>query len=186
MRAVLTKHYGEKCLFSSFQVDVEPGSIVRIDGPSGCGKTTMLRMLCGLETNEGEERNDFLQSTFAWVFQEDRLCQSMTAWSNMRLALPPSVGKETILSSFRLLSLDDPYRRIDQYSGGMKRRLAIMRACLSDGDIMILDEAFTGLDAVSRRLAVDFILKCRRERTILFVDHSLEDSLPQDRTIVLS
>lgn len=184
MRVRVTKHFGDRVLFDGFDFYVEEGSIVRLTGPSGRGKTTLLRIISGLEENEDKSPSDFSGHSFAWVFQEDRLASSAGAYSNIALALGRSVDRRTILAAFAELGLGEPFKKVCQYSGGMKRRLALMRALLSDGQILILDEPFTGLDPDSRALAEAFIAAHRRERTCIIVSHEEEGPLLRaDRTV---
>ncbi len=185
MKGIFTKHYGDKAVLENFSLETLDGKINRLFAPSGSGKTTLLRLLSGLEENENKEANDFNGKTFAWVFQEDRLTPSMSAYNNVMYAAKAS--KDSILEAFNDLSLDEPYKRIDQYSGGMKRRVALIRALLSDGEILILDEPFTGLDKEAQSLACKAILKYQRERTVILVTHEDDEeiSLPVEKTIVL-
>ena len=131
--------------------------------------------------------NDFAGHTFSWVFQEDRLTDSMSGLSNIRLATRGKVDRATILCAFEELGLDDPSKRVDECSGGMKRRMALIRAMLDDGDVIILDEPFTGLDRDARILACRFIERHRHGRTLLLVSHEDDEVLPihVDRTVSL-
>ena len=187
MRGVFTKHYDGRSVLDDFMLDIQEGSVVRIMAPSGGGKTTLLRLVSGLEENECGLENDFAGQTFSWVFQEDRLVGSMSGLSNVRLATRGKVDRATIVSAFEELGLDEPAKKVDECSGGMKRRIALIRAMLDDGRIVILDEPFTGLDRESRQLACRFIARHRHGRTVLLVTHEDDDGLllDIDRTISL-
>ncbi len=187
MRGVFTKHYDGRAVLDGFMLEIQEGSVVRIMAPSGGGKTTLLRLVSGLEENECGLENDFAGQTFSWVFQEDRLVGSMSGLSNVRLATRGKVDRATIVSAFEELGLDEPAKRVDECSGGMKRRIALIRAMLDDGRIVILDEPFTGLDRESRQLACRFIARHRHGRTVLLVSHEDDDGLllDIDRTISL-
>ena len=95
--------------------------------------------------------------------------------------------RNEILDAFRDLGLDEPYRKIREYSGGMKRRVSLIRAMLAESDIILLDEPFTGLDSHCAESACRFILKHQKGRTIILVTHEGEDavSLPFDACIML-
>ena len=187
MRGVFTKHYDGKALFERFEVELVDGGINRITGPSGRGKTTLMRIMSGLEANEEGGIGDFEGRSSAWVFQEDRLAGSMGAAMNIALAVGRSARDKGILEALSELGLDDAHKRIDEYSGGMKRRVAIARALLSEGEILYLDEPFTGLDAATRALAAAFILRKRNGRTLVLVTHEDDgdELLPAEHEIVL-
>ena len=187
MKGTFTKHYDGRAVLDGFTLDIHEGDIVRIMAPSGGGKTTLLRLVSGLEENECGLGNDFSGHTFSWVFQEDRLTDSMSGLSNIRLVTRGKVDRATILCAFEELGLDDPSKRVDECSGGMKRRMALIRAMLDDGDVIILDEPFTGLDRDARILACRFIEHHRHGRTLLLVSHEDDEVLPihVDRTVSL-
>lgn len=184
MRAVVTKHFGQQLIFSHFPVEVEQGSIVRLAGPSGSGKTTLMRILSGLESNEEPGNNDFLSHRFAWVFQEDRLAETMSGYKNLYYSVGP-LSKKSAEEYFSMLGLDDISKPVSQYSGGMKRRLALLRAMLCPGEIIMLDEPFAGLDDRARESACEFIMSMRKGRTIIFSGHDADGGIPADSTIAI-
>ena len=187
MKAVYTKHFGDKAVFENFPLELEKGKIYALSGPSGRGKTTLLRLIAGLESNESGCVNGFSFLKFSFVFQEDRLSSTMSAYNNVYYAVSPGCDENEILDAFRDLGLDDPYRKIREYSGGMKRRVSLIRAMLAESDIILLDEPFTGLDSHCAESACRFILKHQKGRTIILVTHEGEDavSLPFDACIML-
>lgn len=187
MRGVFTKHYGDLLLFEDLEVEVLDGAVNRITGPSGRGKTTLMRLMSGLEENEAGPIGDFAAHSSAWVFQEDRLASSMSARANIALAVGKAAGRQRILEALGQLGLEDDGKPVRDYSGGMRRRVALCRALLSDGEVLYLDEPFTGLDSATRALAASFIERYRRGRTLILVDHEDEEEpfLPVENTIAL-
>ena len=216
MRGVFTKHYGDLLLFEDLEVEVLDGAVNRITGPSGRGKTTLMRLMSGLEENEAgaigdfaghssawvfqEDRlvdfmsaltnitiGDFAGHSSAWVFQEDRLVDFMSALTNITLAVGRTVEKAVVVKALKELGLDDPAKAVGDYSGGMRRRVALCRALLSDGEVLYLDEPFTGLDSATRAQAASFIERYRRGRTLILVDHEdeAEPFLPVENAIAL-
>lgn len=171
------KSYGDIAVLKGLSLDFAPGGRYWICGPSGCGKTTLLRLLMGLERPDAGEIEE--RERMAAVFQENRLCPWLTAEENIRLVNPKCDGAECLAA----LGLPLDSRPVSEYSGGMQRRVALARALLAGGEVLILDEPFTGLDGENRDRALAAIDRWARGRTILFVSH--ESSLPGAEKIEL-
>ena len=152
-------------------------------GPSGCGKTTLLRILLGLETADSGAVTGLEDCRWAAVFQEDRLLEHLDAAGNLRLIL----GRECAQAAAMLaeLGLEDAGNRpVREYSGGMRRRLALARALLAKSDALALDEPFAGLDGETRQRARDCLLRHAGERPVLLVTHDEEDAAGLDAGII--
>lgn len=164
------KSYGDIAVLRGLSLAFAPGGRYHITGPSGCGKTTLLRLLMGLEKpDSGEiERRETLEA----VFQENRLCPWLTAAENIRLVSPGANAADCLAA----LGLPLDGRPVSEYSGGMQRRVALARALLTESEVLILDEPFTGLDEENREKAIAAVERWAGQRTILFVSH--EGSLP--------
>ena len=139
--------------------------------PSGWGKTTLLRIASGLDRDfEGEVEKGGRNVV---LFQEDRLVEGISALSNL-LAL--GKGKEECLASLSILGLEGQERKkVSELSGGMKRRVAIARVLLMDGDRFFLDEPFTGLDGETKEAVASVLKKKLKGKTVVVVSHSEED-----------
>ena len=137
-------------------------------GPSGYGKTTLLRIIAGLEKPDAGSVEG-VPEQIGFVFQEDRLCEDFSAVSNVRLVTGKNMPKEEIVRH----SLDKPVR---EYSGGMKRRVAIVRAVCYPAELLILDEPFKGLDEKLRMEVISYIRKYAKGKTVLCVTHEPEDA----------
>lgn len=175
LRGVFTKHFGEKCIFQDFTFSLKEGVTTALLAPSGRGKTTLLRLLCGLEENEAVGENDFSHLCYSYLFQEDRLIESWSAFENVRLVKDGKYSDEEILSAFSSLSLDTPYQKVSEYSGGMKRRVAILRSLFAPYDILLLDEPFKGLDEELLEKTAAFVRKMTEGRSVILVTHEERD-----------
>lgn len=151
---------------------VFPTGITCIAAPSGTGKTTLLRLLLGLERPDGGTVTGG-ECRWAAVFQEDRLLDHLPAAANLRFALgerlPPAAAG--VLEGLGL-SLEDP-RSVREWSGGMRRRLALARAVLAASDALALDEPFTGLDEENRGRCLALIREAAADKPVLLATHDL-------------
>ena len=172
----LTKSYGDKVALSPFSCTLAEGEIVCLLGQSGCGKTTLLRLLLGLETPTGGAVTGLPDAVSA-VFQEDRLCPSFSAVTNVSLALGRQVSRAQIVSLLTELGLGDAIAKpVRELSGGMQRRVAIARSLLCPADIYLMDEPFKGLDEDTRKTVMDVVLSRTKGKTLLLVTHDPEET----------
>ena len=168
----LVKRYDDKLVLDGFDATFAEGRFTCIMGDSGCGKTTLLNILLGfLEPDGGSVTG--LPENIGVVFQEDRLCEAFSAVSNVRLATGERYSKEAIRRELEQLGIspEDADKPVREFSGGMKRRVAIARALLFDCDLVILDEAFKGLDGDTKRLVMDWVKRRAEGRTVISVTH---------------
>ena len=159
-----------------------PVGLTRIAGNSGIGKTTLLRILLGLETpDSGTAAPKDLR--WAAVFQEDRLLEHLDAAGNLRFALGAAYDGQEAARLLEELGIGDVgEKKVRDYSGGMKRRLALARALLAPCDALALDEPVTGLDAGNRDIALSCILRAAEKRIVLLAAHEALD-LPDAHTV---
>ena len=167
----LVKRFGDKEVLGGISLSFKGGEITCIKGPSGCGKTTLLRILAGLETQDSGTVSG-LPERIGFVFQEDRLSEDFSAVSNIRLATGKTVSRDVIESHLREIGLgNDLSKPVREFSGGMKRRVAIVRAVLYGADLLIMDEPFKGLDAELKRSLIDYVKKYTCGKTVICVTH---------------
>lgn len=172
----LCKSYGKKTVLSGLTFTLPAGGRLALMGRSGCGKTTLLRILLGLEKAQSG-RVEGLPPRLSVVFQEDRLCPDFSAFDNVRLAAPHAAHEE-IRACLAALGLGDadstgPVRDL---SGGMRRRVAIARAWLAPGDLVLLDEPFKGLDDATRAAVTAYLDRTAGGRALLLVTHDASDA----------
>ena len=166
----LKKYYDGRAVLDGLSFTA-PVGLTRIVGDSGIGKTTLLRILLGLERADG---GTVAPQGLRWaaVFQEDRLLSQLDAEGNLRFALGTAYDSRKAAKLLKTLGLVDVGgKRVRDYSGGMKRRLALARALLVPCDALALDEPFTGLDAGNREAALACILRAAEEKIVLLAAH---------------
>ena len=166
----ICKSYGETVVLDNLSFRFPAGQCTCITGPSGCGKTTLLRILLGLEGPDSGTVAG-LPHRAAAVFQENRLFEDFSALSNAA-AVCPGVSRETIALHLTALGLGDSLHRPARLlSGGMQRRVAIARAVLAEGELLVLDEPFTGLDRDTKAVVINYLKDNARGRTLVLVTH---------------
>lgn len=166
------KAFGNQQVLRGFSACITPGQRVALLGPSGAGKTTLLRLLLGLDEPDEGSVNGVQGQRFACVFQEDRLCEDMDAAGNVALVLPRG-SRGAAQQALQVVGLlgEDLEKPVRELSGGQRRRVALVRAVLAQSDVLILDEAFNGLDEATRQKAFAFIEENLRGRTLVVVTH---------------
>ncbi|MCM0759727.1 ABC transporter ATP-binding protein [Sporomusa sphaeroides DSM 2875] len=185
-----------RLILKDINIDVQAGTFVALLGQSGCGKSTFLRLLAGLETaTAGTILLDDRPVSGAsldkgMVFQDYGLFPWMTAGENIMLALKqrfPQQDKKKLkqlaLDTLHAVGLDESvYRKLPkELSGGMKQRCAIAQAFGIDPPILLMDEPFGALDAVTRARLQDLVLKLwsqeNPQKTVFFVTHDVDEAL---------
>lgn len=152
----LTVFYGEKRVLDHFSLEIPQGVTV-LSGPSGCGKTTLLRTIAGLERPESGHVEGIPPSETAILFQEDRLFPWRTVEQHLTDVLPRSRWEE-VPRWIALAELEgEENRRPDALSGGMRRRLALVRCLALGGKLYLLDEPFTGIDSERTQRLMAFL-----------------------------
>lgn len=166
----ICKKYGEKTVLQDVSFVFPGGRRTCIMGPSGCGKTTLLRIILGLETPDAGTMTGRPERLSA-VFQENRLFEDFSALSNVA-AVCSKEDKGKIEEHLTALGLGDSLTKpVRTLSGGMKRRVAIARAVLAPGELMILDEPFTGLDKDTKAVVLEYLKTHTQGRTLILVTH---------------
>lgn len=183
---------------------VKAGEFLTIIGPSGCGKSTLLRLLAGLEQPDGGRivlDGQLLadaparQGRFGYMPQRDTLLPWRTVLENVILGAELAGGSREaareearqLLPLFGLEGFEEAWP--SALSGGMRQRAALLRTFLAADDILLLDEPFGALDALTRRVLQRWLLEVRTrfQKTILFITHDIDEALLLgDRVLVFS
>lgn len=161
------KAYGGERVLSDVSAVYEADRTYYLTSPSGSGKTTLLRLLCGLERPDGGRIDG--TDRCSMVFQEDRLCEEYTAVCNV--AMVTGEERKAVEALRKLLEEEALRKPCGQLSGGMKRRVALVRAMEADSDAVLLDEPFTGMDADTRRAAEAYIRERQNGRILVIATH---------------
>jgi len=187
------------CALRELDIEVRRGEFVSVIGPSGCGKTTLLHILAGLlEPTAGSFQlfeQDGQNSRTALVFQENSLFPWMNVMENAAFGLEMrGVGKtererraSRMLERLGLAGRERDYPR--QLSTGMKQRVAVVRAFVSEAPLLLMDEPFAALDRQTRMRAQQELVELweSQRKTVVFVTHDVDEALIlSDRIVVLS
>lgn len=168
----LKKSFGDKRVFDGYFLRIPRGEVTCVSEPSGWGKTTLLRILIGAERADGGAVTGLEQRKKSVAFQEDRLCEHLSAVTNIRLAVPRASRAEVLDAMTEVgLAAELADRPVRTLSGGQKRRVAILRALLADYDFLALDEPFRSLDDATREQVIACARRRIAGRTVLLVTH---------------
>ena len=163
----VSKRYGDRQVLEQFSAAYLPGQIYYLTSPSGSGKTTLLRLIAGLvKPDAGEIRRT---GECSMLFQEDRLGETCSAVKNVELVTGDAAAARRALR--QVLGEEELDRPCAELSGGMKRRVALVRAMEAQAGIVLLDEPYTGMDAGTRERAEAYIRLRQRERVIVIATH---------------
>jgi len=173
-------------------LDLQPGAFCAIVGPSGCGKSTLLRLVAGLEPCEVGVREVDAKGAGAvgMVFQAPTLLPWLDALANVDLPLQ-LMGKSDPDAAMRALTDvglgDAAALKPAALSGGMAMRVALARALVTNPRLLLLDEPFAALDALTRRALADDLLTlwARARPTVLFVTHDVDEAVYLAQTVLV-
>ena len=172
----VAKSFDDQLVFSHLNMRIEEGERICLMAPSGCGKTTLLRMVLGLESYDSGTLINPHTSSMAVVFQEDRLCDALSAVDNVALVCKPGVSRRALRSMLCEVLPDEVLdKQVAYLSGGQRRRVALVRAFACDARLLVLDEPFSGLDSTTRSEVAQFMLRHQNNATLLVSTHGEHD-----------
>jgi sulfonate transport system ATP-binding protein len=183
----LVRRFGPTAVLDGLNLDIPAGSFIALLGRSGSGKTTLLRTLAGLDT--AEQGDVLLPTRRAVVFQEPRLMPWKRVWENVALGLPTDGARDRAEQALREVELS---HRATAWpltlSGGEAQRAGLARALVRDPDLLLLDEPFAALDALTRlrMQALIAALWAKHGMAALLVTHDVDEALLlADHAVVL-
>lgn len=174
----ISKNFSGLEVLHNFSVVIPYGEIACIMGPSGVGKTTLIHILLGLIKPDSGMIQGIDGKTMSAVFQENRLCEQFDAIENVKLVLSEKMTSDRIRQEFTKVYLTEYENKpVQKLSGGMKRRVAIVRAVLANTDIIILDEPMKGLDLELKVKVLHYLKEATKGKTVIMVTHDREEAL---------
>jgi ABC-type nitrate/sulfonate/bicarbonate transport system ATPase subunit len=200
----VSKTFGATKALSDLEVSIRPGELVTVVGPSGCGKSTLFNILAGLEEPDAgnilrlkgvsSTASDLLGKV-SFMPQRDLLLPWRNVIDNAIIALEIEGMSRSearklamdMLPEFGLAGFEKQYP--NQLSGGMRQRVALMRTFLFKRDLMLLDEPFGALDALTRTMMQRWLLDVwqKHKRTVLFITHDVDEAIfLGDRVLVMT
>lgn len=202
----IRKSFGTHVVLQDLSITFAPGGIYVIRGASGSGKTTLLRILAGLEQpDEGEvirekreapeslETSESMESLesrkilktrktdvagpVGMVFQESRLLSDLSAIRNVAYGVRGKIDQVQLRVQLReVLPEADLTLPVHQYSGGMRRRVEMVRAVFPGNGLLLLDEPFAGLDVENKKRTISYLLSRRKQATVICTSHDPAES----------
>ncbi|MFZ3555699.1 ABC transporter ATP-binding protein [Streptomyces sp. BH055] len=183
----LSRSFGGRAVIDDLQLDIQPGEFVALLGRSGCGKSTLLRILAGLDRDI--EGTVLVPRRKAVAFQAPRLMPWKRVWRNVLLGLPGNPERDVAERALDEVGLG---HRTDAWpktlSGGEAQRASLARALVREPDLLLLDEPFGALDALTRITAQRLVGELWQQRgcAVLLVTHDVEEAvLLADRVLVM-
>lgn len=184
----VVRQFGQQRVIDGLDLDIAPGEFVALLGASGSGKTTLLRSLAGLDSIDSGHL--LVPKARAAVFQEPRLMPWKRAWKNVILGLHTPDAKARAVQALTEVGLA---HRLEAYpatlSGGEAQRVALARGLVREPKLLLLDEPFAALDALTRIRMHRLIIELWRKHNpaVLLVTHDVDEAiLLADRVIVLA
>ncbi|MGE1125751.1 ABC transporter ATP-binding protein [Bacillus wiedmannii] len=180
-------HYDEKPIINELNASIQAKEFVSIIGPSGCGKSTLFRLITGLEeVSTGQiELTETKSHPVGYMPQKDMLLPWRTIIENAALPLEcqgvqkkeAQIKAKELLHKFGLQGYETKYPK--DLSGGMRQRVSFIRTLLTGGEILLLDEPFSALDALTKASLQEWLFEQWKEweKTILFITHDVEEAL---------
>lgn len=172
----ISKSFGDTKVFRGLNLTIKDKQITCIIGASGIGKTTLLNLLLGLERPDLGYIKGIEGKKIVAVFQEDRLVENLSAIKNVELVCKKEFSKDKLIGDFTQVGLQDfKNKEVSRLSGGMKRRVAIVRAVFVESDIILMDEPFKGLDAEIKSKVIEYIKDKSKGKTVIIVTHNVDE-----------
>jgi len=180
-------HYDAKPIINELNASIQDKEFVSIIGPSGCGKSTLFRLITGLEeASTGQiELTETKSHPVGYMPQKDMLLPWRTIIENAALPLEcqgvqkkeAQIKAKELLHKFGLQGYETKYPK--DLSGGMRQRVSFIRTLLTGGEILLLDEPFSALDALTKASLQEWLFEQWKEweKTILFITHDVEEAL---------
>lgn len=184
----VVRKFGDRVILDHLDLTIDDDELVVLLGPSGCGKSTLLRLLAGLDRPDSGRIE--VPARRAVVFQADRLLPWQRVLRNVTLGLYGADADERARKALGEVNLAGRERAWPkELSGGEAQRVALARALVSEPELVLLDEPFASLDAITRLRMHDLVRELRRTHSVsmLLVTHDVDEAIAlADRIVVMS
>lgn len=171
----ITKSYGKQKVLENISFNLNESERICIYGKSGIGKTTLLRIIAGLE--KADSGKITFVGKVSMVFQEDRLLENTDVYTNLYCVLGSRFDKAEADMHLKEVGLEGAGNKIvSELSGGMKRRVAIVRCMMKSSEIILLDEPFKGLDTILKDNIIRYMVKYLNGRAVIMVTHDISEA----------
>ncbi|MCG1021266.1 heme ABC exporter ATP-binding protein CcmA [Sutcliffiella horikoshii] len=196
----LSISFGNTDVIKNISLSIERGEIFGFLGPSGAGKTTLVKAIAGLQRiHDGEVEvlnvkmpSLSLSERIGYMAQSDALYQDLTAWENLQFfatlyTMKTAERKKRITDVIELVNLQEHlHKPVQQFSGGMKRRLSLAISLLHNPEILILDEPTVGIDPLLRKSIWEELRKLSEKgTTVLVTTHVMDEAQKCDRLAMI-
>lgn len=173
----LSKKYKNKIIFEKVNLEIKENKVTAIMGKSGIGKTTLVKILMGLEMQDEGTIKGLENKKISVVFQEDRLCENLSSLVNVSLVCDKKIKNSEIERELIEIGLEESIKKVvKELSGGMKRRVAIVRSLMVNFDLLILDEPFKGLDKETKIKVLEYLKRKIENKTVILITHDIEEA----------
>ena len=180
----ISKKYGDNEVIRSFSMVCPDIGAIAIMGASGIGITTLLNIIAGIEKADSGEIESTFEKT-SYKFQEPRLLEWLTARENIEVVLP-SVSKNEALKWLEAVGLTDSFDKYpSELSGGMQQRVALARALAYQGNLLLLDEPFSAVDAETKKILIDIIKEYAKDHAVMLVTHDISEAKDLNADIIV-
>jgi ABC-type nitrate/sulfonate/bicarbonate transport system ATPase subunit len=195
----VTKYYNDEPVIKNINLELPQGGFISLIGPSGTGKTTLFNILAGVEKPDAgfvflnNENITGMNGKVSYMLQKDLLLEYRTVLDNVILPLlirgekkkPAREKASSFFSMFGLSGYEKKYPH--ELSGGMRQRAALLRTCMLRNPVILLDEPFSSLDAITRRKMQSWYAGIAQQMNVstLFITHDVEEALSLSDTIYI-
>ncbi|WGE49472.1 ABC transporter ATP-binding protein [Actinobacillus equuli] len=175
--------FKDQVIFNNFDFVLPKGKWCALLGASGIGKSTLLRLIAGLETEISGSIAFAPETKIAWLAQQDSLFPWLSVLDNVQLAahLQGNKNIETLAKAEQLLTavnmLEHKNKPCYQLSGGQRQRVALARTLMQDADLILMDEPFSALDAVTRLQLQQLAAQLLSDKTVLLITHDPQEAI---------
>lgn len=173
----IDKSYDGLKVLEDYSCCFKENEITCLMGPSGSGKTTLINIILGLQKPDSGIVQGVPYGKLSAVFQEDRLCDNLSAMANLKFVCKKSVDEQKLRRGMIDLGLSDAFHKpARDLSGGMRRRVAILRALLAESECIVMDEPFKGLDEETKEMTIAYVRKYAADRTLIVITHDSREA----------